>query len=709
VRAVSRLLVSIAAVVMITALPLAGPGCAGSSAALKDPSKKATPVISDGQKMSPEDLLFDEEIDQVRLAPDGGHVAWTRVTYTPDSSVPQTDILLTSTGDLSTVQLTSGLSVSNLEWSPDCSRLSFMSSTAAPGSPPEAAGNQVWVISAAGGQASAVSQAPGGIMAYDWRGPDNLVYSAADTGRTGKTEQPVNAKDDTVHVSEVSNAKFNLYQVSLSGSQPRTLFKADDMITSLAVSPDGTHAFATRTRDKQRTLGREYYQNVPVTNHVIDLVSGTEKQVLSSVRQVSDFGWSPDSRTLYVVDDYTREKYLLAYIARLWAFDTSTGSEKLVNLDWEAALNINGSNLIPMRQGFAVALASGFNPKMAVYRREGTNWKRSILNGKHQGNMFSFDISADGRTIAYFYTTASKPPQGYVASLSGDNITGERQFTSINQRLESRSPAVTEKITWKGAMGDTVEGLLYYPSGYEKGKRYPLVVSLHGGPFGPEEDQWVQHYRRWTDPRQLFAQKGAFVLVPNFHGSGNYGYREANALAGNYYLQTQDDEAGIDRLVALGMVDGNRLGTMGWSNGGITSNKLIATDQRFKAASCGAGGAEWVSLWGASAYGDHSNSYFFGGDPVTVPGAYTDPNNAPFYDASKVRTPVIMFGGTEDEAVPVGMTWNTYRGIQKHTGTPVELYLFPGEPHVLTQPAHQLRKLIEEQKWFDRYLFQPGK
>jgi dipeptidyl aminopeptidase/acylaminoacyl peptidase len=68
-----------------------------------------------------------------------------------------------------------------------------------------------------------------------------------------------------------------------------------------------------------------------------------------------------------------------------------------------------------------------------------------------------------------------------------------------------------------------------------------------------------------------------------------------------------------------------------------------------------------------------------------------------------------MFGGTEDEAVPVGMTWNTYRGIQKHTRTPVELYLFPDQPHVLTSPTYQLRKLVEEQKWFDKYLFQTGK
>jgi dipeptidyl aminopeptidase/acylaminoacyl peptidase len=694
-----------ATVILVLALSLVGVGCGGAAVELRNPSKTRTPVITDAKKMSPEDLLFDQEIDQVKVSPDGAHVSWTRVAYQPDSSIPATDLFVTATGDLATLQLTTGINVGDVKWSPDSSHLAFLSGTPSSVVGTGATGAQVWVIQSSGGEALPLTQAKYGVKAYGWRGPQNIVYSAADPERSPTVDPPVSADDHTVHVSDISNAKCNLYQVPIAGGLPTTLFKADDLITTLSISPDGTHAFMNRTKARQETLGREYYQKVPITNHVVNLADGTGRQILSTVRQVSDYGWSPDSRTLYVVDDYAEGEYLLGYIARLWTCDVASGSAKLVDLDWDAALDINNNNLIGTQQGFVAALASGFNPKMAVYTRGGAGWRRSVLKGAHQGNMFSFDVSADNRTVAYFYSTASKPPQGYVASLKGDTVSGERQFTSINQNLEAKSPAVTETITWKGALGDTVEGLLYYPSGYEKGKRYPLVLSLHGGPFGPEEDQWVLHYHRWTDPRQLFAQKGAFVLVPNFHGSGNYGYEEAEALAGDYYLQCQDDEAGIDRLIELGMVDENKLGTMGWSNGGITSNKLIATDQRFKAASCGAGGADWDALWGASAYGDHSNSYFFGGDPTEVPHTYIDPANAPMYDAGNVRTPVIMFGGTEDEAVPVGMTWNTYRAIQKHGKAPVELYLFPDQPHVLSSTTYQLRKVVQEQNWFDKYLF----
>jgi len=144
---------------------------------------------------------------------------------------------------------------------------------------------------------------------------------------------------------------------------------------------------------------------------------------------------------------------------------------------------------------------------------------------------------------------------------------------------------------------------------------------------------------------------------------------------------------------------------MGWSQGSILSNALIAHDQRFKVASCGAGGAEWVSYWGKSYVGYSLCEYYLGASPIENPGLYKNPEKAPFYDARKVVTPVIMFIGSEDINVPPSQVWITYRGIQKYGSAPVELYVFPGEPHVLQKLSHQRRKMIEEQKWFDKYFF----
>jgi dipeptidyl aminopeptidase/acylaminoacyl peptidase len=695
-----------ATILLLLAAMLAGCGGTSSTTGLKNPSNKATPAMTEAQKLTPEQLLFEDTISGISVSPDGSKVAWAKVTYTPESATPVVSFFVTRTADLSTVQLTSGMSLASPRWSPDSSTIAFMSSEPIPGAPESAAGLQIWLVPGAGGAPTPLTQVPGGVGAFDWKGAGNIVFTAPDVAKSKPAEQPVSAADDTIHVSDTTNAVFNLYQVSAKGGAPTTVFNGNDVITHLTVSPDGRYAFIVRTKDKNGAFGAEYYQDVPYTNHIIDLSTGADRKVLPSVRQVPGGCWSQDSKTFYTVEDYNPGRYLEASVARLWALNPSTGAASLVDLNWGPGL-AEGGNLRATPDGFAALLASGFNPKVATYARSGSTWKQTLATGQQQGNIFSFDVSADAKTIAYFYSTASKPPQAYVASLSGGSISSPRQFTSINGQLAGKSFAVSETFTWTGANGDKVEGQLFYPAGYTPGKKYPLVVSIHGGPFGNEDDQWISAYRRWTDPRQLFAQKGAFVLVPNFHGSSGYGLTFADSLKnGNFYaLQMKDIETGIERLLSLGMIDENKLGTMGWSNGGMITNGLIASDQRFKAASAGAGGAEWVSLWGPCQYGDAAVVYYFGADPVADPDLFKNPKQDPFYNAPQVKTPVIMFGATEDVAVPVGMSWITYRGIQKYAKTPVQFYLFPGEPHVLVQPSHQLRKIVQEQAWFDKYLF----
>ena len=696
-----------ASILLVLALLLAGcGGKASTTSGLKNPSKKATPAMSEAQKLTPEELLFEETVGEIHMSPDGSRVAWQKVSYTPESAMPLSDLFVTRTDDLSTVQLTNGMTITHVRWSPDSSTVAVASNLPIPGAPESAAGHQVWLVPASGGSPSPLTRVPGGIGTFEWRDAGAIVFSAPDLERSKPKDLPVSADDDTIHVSETSDAIYNLMQVSSQGGAPTTVYRGSDLITTLHVSPDGRYSFIVRTRDKSGAFGAEYYQDEPYTNHIIDLSTGKDAEVLPTVRQVAGGTWSHDSKTFFTAEDYNPGRYLESSITRVWALNPANSAASLVDLNWGPGV-APGGGLSATPDGFFGLMAGGFNPKLARYALSGNTWKRTLLAGDHQGNIFNFDTSLDGRTIAYFYSTASKPPQAYVAAVSGGAIESPRQFTSINPQLEGKSFAVSETFTWTGAYGDKVEGQLFYPAGYEPGKKYPLVVSIHGGPFGNEDDQWINSYRRWTDPRQLFAQKGAFVLVPNFHGSSAYGLEFADSLKnGNFYsLQMEDIETGIDRLVALGMADENKLGTMGWSNGGMISNGLIASDQRFKVASAGAGGAEWVSLWGPCQYGDASVVYYFGADPVANPNLFKDPKQDPLYDASRVKTPVIMFGAMEDVSVPIGMTWVTYRGIQKYSKAPLQLYLFPGEPHVLEQPAHQLRKIVEEQAWFDKYLF----
>jgi dipeptidyl aminopeptidase/acylaminoacyl peptidase len=295
-----------------------------------------------------------------------------------------------------------------------------------------------------------------------------------------------------------------------------------------------------------------------------------------------------------------------------------------------------------------------------------------------------------------------------MASLQEGEIVSPEAVTALNPVFEERSFAPSEAITWEGSRGDPIEGMLFYPEGYEPGNRYPLMLVIHGGPWESDKDRWQSYH--WIDPYHILSQKGAFVLAPNYHGSTGYGDNTidfATSIQGGefYGLVIEDIENGMERLIELGLVDENRMGTMGWSCGSIISNALIVHDQRFKVASCGAGGAEWVSQWGGSMFGDVFIETLFGSDPLEDPGLFKDPAQAPFYDAARVETPVIMFQPAADVNVAPDMTWITYRGIQKHGSAPVELYVFPGEGHVPVLVPHQRRKMEEEQKWFDEYFF----
>jgi formylglycine-generating enzyme required for sulfatase activity len=207
----------------------------------------------------------------------------------------------------------------------------------------------------------------------------------------------------------------------------------------------------------------------------------------------------------------------------------------------------------------------------------------------------------------------------------------------------------------------------------------------------------------------LLCQRGAFVLQVNYHGSGHYGLAWAESIGGGHYydLEIPDLEAGVDAMIARGLVDPERLGTLGWSNGGILSVELITRSRRYKAASIGAADVEWISDWGNVDFGAAFDNYYLGASPLEDPQVYFE--KSPFFRLAEVTTPTVVYTGTEDRNVPPSQSWSLYRALQQHGSAPVRLVLFPGEPHGLRKWAHQKRKVEEDLAWFDRHLFGTGR
>ncbi|MDW7679156.1 MAG: prolyl oligopeptidase family serine peptidase, partial [bacterium] len=225
--------------------------------------------------------------------------------------------------------------------------------------------------------------------------------------------------------------------------------------------------------------------------------------------------------------------------------------------------------------------------------------------------------------------------------------------------------------------------------------------SIHGGPAGAD----IDHFREsWTNYPNLLASKNSFVLKVNYHGSGNYGLEWVESIKKRYYeYEVPDILTGVDHLIGQGLVDPERLGIMGWSNGAILAIGCVIETDRFKVCAPGAGDVNWISDYGNCAFGAAFDNAYFGGPPWKRLKHYVE--KAPLFKMEKVTTPTIIFFGTVDTNVPTEQGWQHYRAMQQIGKAPVKFLLFPGEAHGFRKLSHQRRKMEEELAWFDKYLF----
>jgi len=156
-----------------------------------------------------------------------------------------------------------------------------------------------------------------------------------------------------------------------------------------------------------------------------------------------------------------------------------------------------------------------------------------------------------------------------------------RPYSHLNNKIIAK----TEVIRWVGALNEEIEGILYYPHHYQPGKRYPLILMIHSGPTGVDMDAFRES---WAAYPNLMAQRGAFILRPNYHGSGGYGQKFAESIKGHYYeYELPDMIKGINYLVRKGLVDPKQVAAMGWSSGGILTVALSVWTNRIKTAGVG--------------------------------------------------------------------------------------------------------------------------
>jgi dipeptidyl aminopeptidase/acylaminoacyl peptidase len=275
-----------------------------------------------------------------------------------------------------------------------------------------------------------------------------------------------------------------------------------------------------------------------------------------------------------------------------------------------------------------------------------------------------------------------------------------RQLTDITAQVKDWSLGGAEVISWKSKDGATIEGILRKPANYDASKKYPLLVVIHGGPTGisqPTLSAGDAYY-----PLQIFLAKGALVLQPNYRGSAGYGaaFRALNVRnlgVGDMW----DVVSGVDSLIGRGIVDGSKVGSMGWSQGGYISAFLTTHTDRFKAISAGAGISDWRTYYVNTDITPFTRQYLHA-TPWDDPEIYQ--KTSPMAAIKQAKTPTLIQVGSVDKRVPPPNSFELYRGLQdQHVAS--RLILYNGFGHPITKPKSNRAVMQANLDWFNHYIW----
>jgi dipeptidyl aminopeptidase/acylaminoacyl peptidase len=674
---------------MFLMVPLVASLIIGADAA-NPPSMISAPAPSTGSTQSPSadaaqaprpmtflDLLALPGLSDPQLSPDGLTVAY--VQDAPDWSQNKRigHIWRIGIDGQHPEQLTRGeRGESNPRWSPDGRTLAFLAKR---GDEDDA---QVQLLPMAGGEARALSAHVTAASAIQWSPDGRRVYFLADEAKTIEERARGRKKDDVFQYDEQFKQR-QLWSIDVATGKETRLTTGESSVMSYRVSPDGARFVFERAPTP--LLGDA--EHGEVWTMAAD-GSGATALTSNGVAE-EDASVSPDGTTILfrAASSATFDSY---YQSAVFTVPVGGGAARLVAPKFP--YEVQAASWADSQTVLLVANMGVHSEIFSIDLRHPDDPKQ-MTDGEHALDGWSYGASS-GRHV-FVLQEASRP--GEIWTL----ITGRPQrvtdlFGDLTKRFRI---ARQERVSWKGQDGQSIEGLLFYPVDYVKGRRYPAIVQTHGGPASSDQFGWGGR----LSYAQVLAGKNCFVFRPNYRGSTGYGNAFLRDMVGHYFRSAHLDVlSGVDWLVAQGLADPDRLIKMGWSAGGHMTNKVITFTNRFKAASSGAGAADWVSMYAQSDIRTYRTPWF-GGTPWQA-GAPIDNywENSPLKYVSNVKTPTIFFVGQDDPRVPLPQSVEMFRAL-KSLGVPTHLYVAPREGHGWQELHHQLSKFNAEMAWFSHY------
>ncbi len=579
------------------------------------------------------------------------------------------------------IQLTNGLSGENSPlWSPDGKFISFIAKRGS------SELNQVYMIRNLGGEAKQLTHHKTAVRSVQWAPDGRNIYFLARDPKTTEEKNQEKRKND-VYAKDEDYKQVHLWKMEPGDSAARRLTGGNYSVNSYKLSRDG------KTIVHSRAISPLYDESTTNELWIMNNEGEEAKQLTSNNIPEFSAQLSPDGTQILFIAD-ANKKFEDYYNTNLFFIPTRSG-DPVMHLK-EIPYEISDANWGPDGKTIYLLMNMGAESQLFSYDPEVKKLKQ-ITSGNH--SLGRWDYSWKLNQHIFSVNHSSNPGDLYF--MEGDNYKGAMQISHIYDYLEEEFELPRqEKISWKGADGVDVEGLLYYPVDYLKGEKYPLVVQTHGGPASSDMYGFSRSNSRYN---AVLAGKGYMVLQPNYRGSTGYGDEFLRDMVGSYFKNSHMDVmAGVDYLIGKGLADPDKLIKMGWSAGGHMTNKLITFTDRFKAASSGAGAANWISMYGQSDVRIYRTPWF-GGTPwqENAPiDLYWE--HSPLKDIHKVTTPTIFLVGGNDVRVPPPQSVEMYRAL-KSNQVPTHLYIAPREPHGWRELHHRLFKINVELDWFAKY------
>ncbi|MFN8060449.1 MAG: S9 family peptidase [Vicinamibacterales bacterium] len=614
------------------------------------------------------------------ISPDGRLVAYTtrEVDWTSNEYVTQIWLADVSAG--TSRQLTRGKSSSEAPaWSPDGRFLAFASSREAK--------RQVYRLDISGGDAESLSAAEEGILEFAWS-PDgtSIAYTAIDP-----KSEPFKAREKRLGEFDVHDRDqpvSHLHLVDLASKTTRRLTSGAFAVGRFAWSPD-SRAIAFDHRPT-RDLGFDFDADVSI----VTVADGTVRALVTGPGLDATPIWSPDGKQIAFTSTLDEKEPYYYSTSRLALVDVATGAVRRVPISVDESPILigwgpRGIYFWTFHRTWAYLYTADPSTGATTRYAPGEEWIGT-----------SFSLSRDFATTAFIAADRTHFTEIFVSPVKA--VLEPTRLSDFGAQVASWPSSTREVVGWKSQDGASIEGVLHKPAGFTAGRRYPLLVVVHGGPASMSRPIPYSPTSA-TYPIDVWLGRGAIVLEPNYRGSSGYGeaFRKLNIR--NLGLgDAWDVLSGIDALVAQGIADNDRVGVMGWSQGGYISAFLTLHDSaRFKAVSVGAGISDWMTYYVNTDIHPFTRRYLKA-TPWDDPAIYA--KTSPITYAKGAKAPTLVQHGAVDPRVPVPNAFELYQAIADQ-GVPARLITYKNQPHSFTTPKANLAVMEHNLEWFGRYLW----